>query len=327
MFNRFRSLFYIILILIFCCMVIAGCDDNNKLSSQDNKIKIAVIVKKKDTSFYSVVRMGAEAASKEFDVDINFDGPISEKDIEGQIKLVEYSINNKYNAIVLAAGDYNKLSGVVDKAASVNIPVIIIDSQLNSDQIKAFVGTDNMDAGIKLGQTLINRVGPTCNIAVMNFIKGAASSDLREQGVFSTIKKYPKVQVAANLYCNSDENVAYQQIKKTIEENPGLDAVVCTNAQGTVGAARAVEDKNMAGKIKIIGLDSTPEEVSFVEKGVVEALIIQNPFNMGYLGVKYAVDSIYNKSLPKSTNTGLTIIDKQNMYLPENEKLVFPFSE
>ncbi len=327
MFSKFKILSCLIIILLFCSIVITGCSNSSKLSTQDNKIKISVIVKKKDASFYSVVRMGAEAAAKEFDVDISFDGPISEKDIEGQIKLVEGSINNKYNAIVLAAGDYNKLSGVVDKAASINIPVIIIDSQLNSDQIKAFVGTDNMDAGTKLGQTLINRIGPTCKIAVMNFIKGAASSDLREQGVFSTIKKYAGVQVVANLYCNSDESVAYQQVKKAIKENPGLDAVICTNAQGTVGAARAVEDMNMAGIIKIIGLDSTPEEVSFVEKGVIEALIIQNPFNMGYLGVKYAVDSVYNKSLPKSTNTGLTIIDKQNMYLPENEKLVFPFTE
>ncbi len=314
-------------LLILICLTATGCSSSNELSTQETKNKIDVIVKKKDASFYSVVRMGAEAAAKEFNADIEFDGPESEEDIEQQIKLVEAAINNRASAIVLAAGDYNRPAEVVDRAVASGIPVVIIDSQLNSELISGFVGTDSLDAGIKLGQTLINRVGTNCDIAVMNFIKGAASSDLREQGVFSEIKRYPDIEVVANLYCNSDEAVANELIKKTIKEHPGLDAVVCTNAQGTVGTARAIEEAGLSGKIRIIGLDSTPEQVSFVEKGVIEALVIQNPFNMGYLGVKYAIDSINNKSVPKSTNTGLTIIDKANMYSPENEKLVFPFTE
>ncbi|RCX14821.1 monosaccharide ABC transporter substrate-binding protein (CUT2 family) [Anaerobacterium chartisolvens] len=326
MLRKMKGLISLALILFISALLIAGCG-RNTIPTGENRKKISVIVKMKDASFFNVVRMGAEAAGKEFDVHVEFAGPDNEKDIEGQIKLVEEAVSGQYNAIVLAAGDYNKLAGAAEKAVNQNIPVIVIDSPLNSDRIKGFIGTDNVDAGSKLAETLIKRVGTECRIAVMNFMKGAASSDLREKGVFDTLNKYPDVHVVSNMYCNSDESIAFELTKKAINDNRDLDAIVCTNAQSSVGVARAIDTEKLSGKIKIIGLDSTPEEISYVEKGVIEALVIQNPFNMGYLGVRYAIDAINNKSVPKLTNTGLTIIDKDNMYLPENEKLVFPFTD
>jgi len=322
--DKLRRLVYLLLILILLGGIF-GCSDNT-LSSQEKRTQIEVVVKKKDASYWSVVKLGAEAAGKEFDVDVKFDGPVNEKDIEEQIKIVDAAINEKVDAIVLAASDYTRLIDVVERADAQKIPVVIIDSELNSDKIKAFVGTDNVDAGNKLGQTLVEKLGKNCKIIVMSFIKGAATSDQREQGVFQELNKYPDIKVVSTLYSNSDENIAYELTKKVIKENPDLDAIVCTNAYGTVGTARAIEEEGKAGIIKIIGFDSTPEEISFVEKGVIDALVVQNPFNMGYLGVKYALDSIKKQAVPKYYNTGSTYIDIDNMYKPENEKLVFPFT-
>ncbi len=325
MWRKIRLLAFILAFIIMSA-VITSCG-GMEISQSESRQKISVIVKMKDADFFSVVHKGALAASKEFGVDIIYNGPENEKDIDKQISLVEDAITNSYNAIVLAASDYNKLSAVVEKAANQNIPVIIIDSQLNSDRTKGFIGTDNFDAGTKLAETLVKRVGEKCQIAVMNFMKGAASSDMREKGVYNTLDKYTAINVIANMYCNSDEEIAYDLTNKLVEQNKNLNAIICTNAQSTVGVARSINDKKLAGKIKIIGLDSTPEEVSLVENKVIDALVIQNPFNMGYLGVKYAIEAINNKSVPQYTYTGLTIIDKDNMYLPENEKLVFPFSD
>jgi ribose transport system substrate-binding protein len=133
--------------------------------------------------------------------------------------------------------------------------------------------------------------------------------------------------VLSRVYCHSDENLAEQLTEKLAEAYPDMDAIVCLNAYGTVGTARAIERLGLAGKIKIIGFDSTSEEVGFVEKDVVQALIIQNPFSMGYLGVKYAVGALNDEVVPKNINTGSKVIDKDNMYQPENQKLVFPFTD
>lgn len=314
-----------VILTVLLLSALFGCS-GSKLSTQEKSVVIKVIVKKNDGSFWEVVKMGAEAAGKEFGINVDFDGPTDENDIDGQIQFVNEAINEKVDALVLAASDYLKLVDVAEKASAEGIPVIIIDSGIKSDKMKSFIGTDNVDAGKKLGETFINKVGNKCNIAVMSFIKGAASSDQREEGFFETIKTQSGIRLLSKEYCNSDENTAQQLTEKLIKKYPDIDAIVCLNAYGTTGTARAIEKLGMAGKVKIIGFDSTPEEINFVEKDVIQSLVIQNPFNMGYLGVKYALDAMNGQAVPKSVNTGSKVIDKDNMYLPENQKLVFPFT-
>lgn len=322
-----KSFHRLLALILTACLLstMFGCNDN-KLSTQEKGIKISVIVKKRDANYWTVVKMGAEAAGKEFGVNVDFNGPTDENDIAGQIQMVDEAINENVDALVLAASDYTKLVDVAEKAVSQNIPVIIIDSDIHSDRTKSFIGTDNIDAGKLLGETLIEKVGESCNIAIMSFVKGAASSDQRDEGLLGVLNKHSSIKVLSSVYCNSDENIAEQLTKKLVQDFPAIDAVICTNAYGTVGTARAIEKLGLSGKVKVIGFDSTPEEVSFMEKDVIQALVIQNPFSMGYLGVKYALDAIKDVTIEKRINTGSTVIDKENMYQPENQKLVFPFT-
>jgi ribose transport system substrate-binding protein len=314
-----------VMLIILSLSATFGCS-GNKLSVQEKKIEIKVIVKKVDADFWAVVKMGAEAAGKEFDVNVDFGGPEDENDIAGQIKMVKDAIDNKVDAIVLAAGDYTRLVDVAEEAVTKNIPVIIIDSELKSNKVVSFIATDNVDAGKKLGETLVKKVGKNCKVAIMSFIKGTATSDQREEGLLNELGKYSGIKIFAKEYCNSDENLAKQLTEKIIKKYPKLDAVICLNAYGTVGTARAIDNLKLTGKLKIIGFDSTPDEINYLEDDNIQALVVQNPFNMGYLGVKYAFDTINKHSVPKRTNTGCQVIDKDNMYLPENQKLVFPFT-
>lgn len=314
-----------VIVAVFMLATLFGCGES-KLSTQEKSIRVSVIVKKRDANYWTVVKMGAEAAGKEFGVKVDFNGPTDENDIAGQIKIVEEAISEKVDAVVLAACDYTKLVEVAEKAISENIPVIIIDSDIHSDRTSSFIGTDNIEAGKLLGETAVDKVGESCNIAVMSFIKGAASSDQRDEGLYEVLKKHSSIKVLSSVYCNSDENIAEQLTEKLVQDYPELEAVICTNAYGTVGTARAIEKLGMSSKVKVIGFDSTPEEVDFMEKDIIQALVIQNPFSMGYLGVKYAIDATNKEALQKRKNTDSKVIDKDNMYLPENQKLVFPFT-
>ncbi len=302
-----------------------GCS-GNQIAVQSKRIVIDVIVKKTDADFWKVVKMGTEAAGREFNVTVNFKGPLDETKIDEQIRMVDDAVNAGADAIVLAASDYTKLAEPVERAAAAGVPVIMIDSDVKSEKTKAFVGTDNVDAGRRLGDTLVLKVGSQCEVAVMGFVRGAATCDQREQGLMEVLGRYPGIKVLDTVYCNSDESYARILTQQIMEKHPGIDAIVCLNAYGTVGVARCVEETNKGGAIKVIGLDSTPTEIRFLETGVIQALVIQNPYKMGYLGVKHAVDAIYGKPVPKNVNTGSTVIDSENMYLPENQKLLFPFT-
>jgi ribose transport system substrate-binding protein len=315
-------------LLIFAALFafsLFGCSQNS-LSVEEKKINIKVIVKKRNHDFWAVVQQGAEAAGKEFNVNVDFDGPTDEKDIEGQIAMVYNAIKARSDAIVLAASDYTLLVPAAEQAMLEKIPTVIIDSNIKSDQMVSFIGTDNVDAGRILGESLVKKVGENCTIGVISFVKGAATAVEREQGFGETLKNYPGIRVLGMEYCNSDETLAKKQTEDFIKNNPDIDAIVCLNAYSTAGAARAIEGMEKSGAVKLVGVDSTPEEVGYMEKGVIQSLVIQNPFKMGYLGVKSALDAIKNIPVEKNINTGSTVIDQDNMYLPENQKLVFPFT-
>ncbi len=316
----------LIMVLALCLIImVIGCVDSG--FENEEKKHIEVIVKNKNTPFWAVVEMGAVAAGKEFGVDVHFDGPTDEKDIDGQINIVRKAIESEVDALVLAACDYERLVDIAHVAASEKIPVITIDSGLNSQKVKSFIGTDNVDAGKKLGQALVDKVGDKCKIAVMSFVKGAASCDQREEGLFETLGMYKDIQVLETLYCNSDEDTAEKLTMEIVEKYSDVEAIVGLNANGTTGAARAIIKLKKGNIIKIIGFDSTPEEIRYVEKDIIQSLVVQNPFSMGYLGVKYAYDAIINESVPKIVDTGSTVIDKVNMHYTENQKLVFPFTD
>jgi ribose transport system substrate-binding protein len=323
--HRKYGLFRAAALFAACALLVSGCS-RNSISAQEKPLVIDVIVKKYNADFWKVVQMGADAAGKEFGAKINFQGPADEQDIDGQIRMVDDAIGAKADAIVLAASDYTKLVPVTEKAVEAKIPVIIIDSDVKTDKTKSFIGTNNEDAGRKLGETLVSKVGPICRIAIMGFVQGAATNDQREEGLLAVIGKQPGIHVLATKYCNSDENIAKALTLELVQQYPDLDAIVCLNAQCTVGAARAVNELKADGKVRIIGFDSTPEEISFMEMGTIQSLIVQNPYSMGYDGVKYAVDAIHGKSVPMNVNTGATVVDKENMYSPENQKLLFPFT-
>lgn len=313
-----------ILLIILVLLVLVSCT-KNVITTSDNDITIKVIVKNQSHDFWAVVEMGTEAAGREFGVIVEYIGPANEEDVDGQIRMVDAAIEDKVDAIVLAAIDYEKLVPVAEKAKNSGIPVIIIDSNINSDKMNSFIGTDNVLAGKVLGESMIDVLGTDIDIVIVSFVKGAASSNEREMGVINAISKYTDINLIDVLYCNSVEEIAKQKTIETIEKYPDIDAFVCLNAYATVGTARGIIEMEKVGEISIIGFDSTPEEIIYLENDVIELLVVQNPFSMGYLGVKYAIDAINGVTIPEQVNTGAEVINKGNMYLPENQKLVFPF--
>jgi len=309
----------------FVVMLLSVGRVNTHIPTVEKKKTIAVIVKTKSNDFWKTVMIGAEAAGKEFDVNVEFSCPPDEKDAEAQIEEVNRSINKKVDAIVLAACDYEKLVKVSEMAIDDGIPVVIIDSAINSSKISSFIATDNKEAGRLAGKKLIEVAGKQCNIVVINFVKGTATADQREEGLLEVINSYPGIKVLDKEYCYANEEIARAQTNMVIKKYDKIDVIIALNAPATIGVANAIQKMNLQDKIKVIGFDGTHEEIDFMEADVIQATILQNPYSMGYLGVKYAIEDSNKNKIPKNVNTGSKVIDKSNMYTPENQKLLFPF--
>jgi ribose transport system substrate-binding protein len=305
--------------LLLCSLILWSCS-----SPKSDKPKILVSPKGLVLSFWVSVKTGADQAGKDFNADIIWKGPSLETDIATQISIIEDNINKKVNAIVLAACDAASLVPVIEKASTAGIPVITIDSGVNSDVPASFIATDNIAAAEKACDVLAQLIGNAGEVAMIPFVPGATTCILREQGFNTGLKKYPDMKLVAVQYSQAEVARAMAVTEDIVTAHPNLAGIFAANESGTDGCAQALKSRGLAGKIKVVGFDAAPNEMTALEEGAVDALIVQNPFQMGYLGVKTALDVINGKQVDKRIDTGVFVVTKQNLHSPEIQQLIHP---
>lgn len=281
------------------------------------KLEFLVSPKGYVSDFWIKVKAGADSAGKELGVDIIWNGPTLETDVAGQVAIVENFLNKHVDAIVLAACDTKALIPVVEKADAMGIPVITIDSGLDSDIPKSFIATDNILGAEKAADILVKLIGGKGKVGCIPFVPGAATSIMREQGFRNGIAKYPNVVLSAVQYCQSDVALAMSVTENILTAHPDLAGIFAANNLAAIGAAQAIVARGMKGKVKLVAFDAAPNELQALREGVVQALIVQRPFTMGYLGVKSAYDVLQGKTLEKRIDTGVFVLTHENMNDPE----------
>ena len=300
---------------------------NIRAKGDEEPKKISLILKTEGGDYWKNVRRGAEVAAKEFNVNVDFTSPKDENDIDGQITLVSAAIERKTDALILAPNDYNGLVNVTEKASRKKMPVLIIDSKLNTNKISSYITTDNVKAGEMAGEKIVSLSGASSKIAIINFVQGSSNNKERERGLLHIISKYPQIKVVYMDYVSPDSESAAVLTKKLVLGDDKIDTIIALNYVSSIGVAEAINEMGLEGKINVITFDNTPEEIEFLEKGVIQATVTESPFGLGYLAVKYAVLNLQGKEIPKYMDTGLVVIDRKNMYLPENQKILFPFKQ
>jgi ribose transport system substrate-binding protein len=311
---KIKILFILILSILF------GINCGTKKESK--KMQILVSPKGLVHSFWITVKAGADSAGRECNVDIIWKGPAMETDIAGQISIIEDYVNKKVDAIVLAACDSKALIPVIQRAVDTKIPVITIDSGIESDLALSFVATDNVNAAKKGAQKLAELINSEGDVACIPFVPGAATSIMREQGFKDGLKSFPKVNLVATLYSQSEVATGMAVTEDILTSHQNLVGIFGANEAGTIGIAQALKSKNRVGKVKVVGFDAAENEIAELKAGVIDALIVQDPFKMGYLGVKAAVDAKNGKPVDKRIDTGVYIITRENLNSPEIQKLL-----
>jgi len=318
------SLYFIVALLILIVLI--------KFLPERHKYEkvVYVVVKSIDPEFefWQTVKMGAETAARELDIDIVFTGPMEESDIAGQIEILEDIIPKRPMAIVLAPSDYKKLVPISEKIIKSNITLVTIDSAIDTPLCKSLISTNNLEAARQAAEEMARLIGYAGKVAIMSYVKGVSTAIERERGFREALSKYPQIQlVDETWFSEGREDIAYDQTLDMLSKHPDVSGIFGANEKTVIGIARAIEDLGLSGKIKLVGFDGDQEEVMFIEKGVIDAVMVQRPFNMGYLGVREAVEISLGKKRPEYIDTGVVLIRRDNLYTPENQKLLFPFVE
>lgn len=296
----------------------------------DTKVRTIIYVPKTiDTSieFWEVMKQGVATAAKEFGADVHTLGTDTELDVDKQIQLLEQAIEEKPDAIILAATDYYRLVPVAEQIKAAGITLITVDSGLNGGVSESFIATDNYEAGRKAAQKLIENIHSDDQVAIMNFVQGSATAIEREKGVRDALSQNGVNLVQDTLYSNGSSKKAYQLTVDLLKNQPQLKGIIGLNEPSTLGAGLAIMDMGLKSKVKLVGFDNSSSEVQLLENETMLGTVIQKPFTMGYLAVKTALEVVSGHKVAPVMDTGSEFITKENMYTSENEKLMFPFIE
>jgi len=319
-------------LLVVASSTLSGCRKNEESRA---KYRIAVIPKGTTHVFWKSIHAGAVKAEQELQeigVEVIWKGPLKEDDRESQIRVMESFITGNVSGIVLAPLDDIALRGSVRDAVDRGIPVVIIDSGLKSEDYVSFVATDNYIGGRKGGQRLAEILGGKGKVIMLRYQEGSASTANREQGFLDVLKEdYPDIQVvSANQYGGATTESAYSAGEnllaplRTPDGGLKIDGIFCPNESTTFGMLRALQDSGLAGKVKYVGFDSSERLVEALEKGQIHGLVLQDPINMGYLGVKTMVQHLQGQEVAKRIDTGSAVATPENMDDPKIKSLLEP---
>ena len=289
--------------------------------------KVVLVAKSTQTEFWLSVFAGAQAAAAEYNVELTTIGPETEEDYETQNRMVAEAVADGAEALVFSAIDYENNAAAVDAAGQAGVKIVSIDSGVDSDQVGTYIGTDNYAAGRMAAQAALEGVEGELVVGLVNYDEGTANGQERERGVREALAESGRARVAASVTTLVEAGRAQTDTADLLRNNPEINAVVAFNEPTSVGAARAVEELDRQEQVFLVGFDSNVATIDGLQEGSVDALIVQNPYAMGYLGVEsaYRLLSGQGGALETTVDTSTQIVNRGNLFSLDSQKALFAF--
>jgi len=303
--------------LVLLLLPLSSCTHAN---TAGKPLALALIPMGTTDEYWRTIHAGAEQAAAELGVRIIWQGPMRRDDRGAQCDVVDNMVVRRVNGIVLAPVDNMALRGPVEDAFRSKIPVVVIDSDLQSDRAASFIATNNYKGGMMGGDYLAKLLGAKGNVVLLRGVEGNASTDHREQGFLAALKTYPGIKLlSSNQHGGGTSETAYkasENILSQFKSGDGklkIDGVFCPNESTSFGMLRALQDSGFAGKVHFVGFDSSQKLNQALAKREIDGLVVQNPMRIGYLGIKTIVAHIKGAQVDKRIDVPAALVTSDNM--------------
>ena len=289
--------------------------------------RVAIVAKSTRTEFWLSVFAGAEAAATEYNIELSITGPETEEDYETQNRMVADAVAAGAEALVFSAIDYENNAAAIDAAAESGVRIVAIDSNVDSGAVQTYIGTDNSAAGQMAAQAALDGVEGQLTVGIVNYDVSSANGQERERGAVDAFEQSGRARVAAVINTLAEAARAQADTAAMLAEHPEINVLLAFNEPTSVGAADAVEGMGLAEEVFLAGFDSNVATIDGLQDGTVDALIVQNPYAMGYLGVEsaYRLLSGQGGSPEATVDTSTRIVNRDNMFTMDSQKALFAF--
>jgi ribose transport system substrate-binding protein len=333
-----KNLFIVVSLLLVVAMI-AGCQPAAAPATQapaaqqpaaqqpaasGAKPYIPVISKGFQHQFWQAVKLGAQNAAKDLNVDITFEGPETEAMVDKQVEMFQTALDKKPAAICLAAVDSKAFIPLLEKAKAANIPIIGFDSGVDSDIPVSTAATDNIAAAALIADKMASLIGGSGEVAVIAHDQTSRTGIDRVKGFTDQIKaKYPNIKIVSTDYGAGDQLKSTDIAKAVIGAHPNLKGYFGANEGSIIGVLNAVKELNLAGKLAVIGYDSGQQQMDAIRSGAEAGAVTQDPIGIGYKCVDAALKATQGVALPKTIDTGFMWYDKTNIDDPKIQAVLY----
>lgn len=312
------------ILLLLAALLLSACGHTEGRAAQ---YKIYLITKSTSTEFWRSVFAGANAARAEYNVNLVIRGPDTEENYAGQNMYIQEAVRNHADAIVFSAISYTENAAAIDEAAEAGIKIVVIDSDVNSSRVSARIGTDNIQAGRITAAAALDTEEQHLSVGIVNFAQFSRNGEEREIGLREQLEKDPRVEEICTVNSLTDHDAARESATALLREHPEINILIGLNEPLGVGVAEASEELKLKDRVRVISFDSNIRCIELLRRGDVSALIVQNPYAMGYLGVETAWKILEGQSFrpDQLIDTATSIITQENMFSVEGQKALFSF--
>lgn len=305
------------LLVLMLAALLAGCREEPK------KI-VGVVPKGTNHIFWQTVHAGALKAAKENGLEVEWNAPTLEIDASRQIAIIESMVNRRLAGIALAPVDRKALVGVVERAASLEIPVTIFDSNIDTDKRISYIATDNREGGRMAARMLGEILLEEGEVAIISFMPGSAATMEREEGFREELaKSFPRMKVVQTAYGMADRAKARAATENIMAAHPNLRGVFADNESSSSGAILALKARGDA-KVRMVAFDSNDQLVADLQDRLIDGLVVQRPFQMGYESVKALAAKIKGQPVAPRIDLPAVLIRRGDLEKPDVIELLHP---
>ncbi|WP_018931841.1 ABC transporter substrate-binding protein [Gracilibacillus lacisalsi] len=279
-----------------------------------DKPYVAIVSKGFQHQFWQAVQRGAEQAAEEFDVEITFEGPENESQVDKQIEMLQAALDKNPDAIGFAALDSQAASPLLENAEESDIPVIAFDSGVDSDIPLTTASTNNYEAAALAADKMAELIGEEGKVALVIHDQVSVTGVQRRDGFVETIEeKYPDIEIVDTQYGGGDHLESTNLAKTMMQAHPDIAGIYGSNEGSAIGVVNAVRELGKEGEVTVVGFDSGKQQIDAINEGIMAGAITQNPEGIGCETVKAAVDALNGEEVPENIDTGFFWYDADNI--------------
>jgi ribose transport system substrate-binding protein len=314
--------------LVVAAGIVAGLGFGAPAMAQ-TKPTVAVIVKDTTSPYWQTALAGARKAGQDLSVNVTELGAQSESDASGQIGMLEKAVASKPAAIVIAPAQFAALGKPIDEAAK-KVKIIGIGSPADTKAMTSLLTTDNVNVGRIAAEALAAAITKTYgdtegNIVIITSMPGVATLDQRAKGFKEVLAaKYRALDIVADKVADGKPTTVLNITKDLIANTADLRGVFVSDPIMTQAVGQAVAEGRSGDKINVVGVGSDEKLIKLLQGDTIAGLVVEDPFRMGYDGVKTALAASKGEQVAANINTGATLITKSNIGSARSQELLNP---